>query len=242
MIPRINLLTLDDPVRPPSGIVYSTSPQKAEGENEVSYFTKGPALEIVFAELAGCTLATEVGLVVPDVAACVWSEEVLAGSADVKFDRDASHWLGRRERVVNFGDLFDAIVADIWLANEDRNMGNVLARSAIGRQVEFVFIDFEKSATLRPSPIIRSNMLEPRQLWPTSELGQALGAIRPPHPPQHIIQRIRTLSEARCSEIIHDAVEAIGIEVPWEENSIQALMGRAGRIQQLAEEVWRAIR
>lgn len=241
MIPRVNLLTLDDPVKSPFGVVYSTSPRRAEGENEVSYFTKGPALEIAFAEIAGCTLAREVGLLVPDVATCVWGEEVLAGTAHVKGDRDASHWLGRRQRVVNFESLFDAIVTDIWLANEDRNMGNVLARRTRDNQVEFVFIDFEKSAALRPEPLIRTTMLNPRQLWPTSELGQALRAIRPPHPPQHIIQRIRALSQDRCSEIIRDVVAAIGIPVPWEDNSIQSISNRAGRIQQLAEEVWQVI-
>src|SRR6266566_343750 len=96
MIPRTNLATFDDPVRSPIGIVYSTNPRRAEAENEVSYFIKGPDPEIVFAEIAGCTLAREVGLPVADVAACCVNGGTYAGSARVRDAiRQVGPWMDR---------------------------------------------------------------------------------------------------------------------------------------------------
>jgi hypothetical protein len=241
MIARINLLTRDVPVRSPLGIVYSTEPVAAEGENRVSYITKGPSVEVVFAELVGCTLAREVGLPVPDVAAASWDGETYAAVARVEADRDVDHWLGRPQRVSNFADLFSAVVVDIWLANADRNMGNILGKQKEDKQIEFVLIDFEKSTALRPQPTVRSTLVEPRELWPTAQLGQALRALRPPHPPRETIDRIHSLAPERCSEIIQDFVAEIEPRVSWGDDSVHAIMTRADRIHLLAEEVWQAV-
>jgi hypothetical protein len=242
MIPRTDLLTRDVPVEAPEGIIYSTSPVTAEGVDQISYFTKGPELEIVFAEIAGCALAKEVGLPVGDVAACVVDEDVWAGSVGV---RDAIRyigpWLSRPQKIINFNDLFDSIVVDVWLANKDRNIGNVVGKPRVGSSsIELVFIDFEKSATLRPNPTVLSTMLEPRLLWPSGELGEALRVGRPLHPPVAIVRQINQVTEERCAQIIAEVVTAIGSPVEWQENSVHALIQRASRIQQLAEEVWRA--
>ncbi len=64
------LLTIDDPVIAPKGLVYSTAPRRAEGDNGRSYFIKGDNNETVFAEIAGCILADAVGLPVPAIALC----------------------------------------------------------------------------------------------------------------------------------------------------------------------------
>lgn len=241
MILRTNLLTKDVPVEAPEGIIYSTNPITAEGVNQVSYITKGPELEIVFAEIAGCALAKEVGLPVAEAAACVADQEVLAGSVEVMdCVRHIGPWLNRPHKVKNFQDLFDSIVVDVWLANKDRNIGNVVGKPRAGSSsIDLVFIDFEKSATLRPNPIVLSTMLDPKLLWPSGELGEALRRARPLHPPVGIVQQISKLKKERCAEIITEAVTAIGSPVEWQENSIHALMHRAGRVQQLAEEVWR---
>jgi hypothetical protein len=66
MISNTNLTTLDSTVSAPPGIVYSTNPRRAEGEDGYSYFVKGPATEIAFAEIAGCLFAAEAGLLVPE--------------------------------------------------------------------------------------------------------------------------------------------------------------------------------
>jgi hypothetical protein len=241
MIPRTNLLTRDVPVEAPEGIVYSTSPVTAEGVDLVSYFTKGPELEIVFAEIAGCALAKEVGLPVANVAACVVDEIVLAGSVGVPDAiRYIGPWLSRRQKITNFNDLFDSIVVDVWLANKDRNIGNVVGRPRAGSSsIDLVFIDFEKSATLRPNPTVLSTLLEPRLLWPSGELGEVLRATRPLHPPLGIVHQINQFTEELCGQIITEVVDAIGSPVEWRENSTHALLQRANRIKDLAEEVWR---
>ena len=56
-------------------------------------------------------------------------------------------------------------------------------------------IDFEKSKTLRPNPIIESGIVRPRALWPTSELGQILRENRPLHAPQQTVRPCLTLCE-----------------------------------------------
>lgn len=238
MIVRTNLITIDGPVQPPEGLVYSANPRRAEGEDGTAYFIKGPELEIVFAEMAGCALAREVGLPVPDVAACEFAGEVFVGTKKVDVVvRDIEPWLVRPQKVINFGDLFGTLVVDVWLANHDRNIGNVLPRPH-DRDVEFVFIDFEKSVALHPSPVTSSTMLEPRKLWPRGVLGDKLRAVRHLYPPMETIDRIRSTPSQRWSAIINEVVAAIGLPVTWDDDVVNALSKRAGRIQKLAEEVW----
>ncbi len=80
----VDLLTMDGRVCPPRGMVYSTNPHRAEGKDGHSYFVKGPDVEVVFAELAGCTLAAAVGLPVPPVATCAYDGNLYAGSRKVE--------------------------------------------------------------------------------------------------------------------------------------------------------------
>jgi hypothetical protein len=199
-------------------------------------------LQVVFAEIAGCSLAREVGLIVPEPNACEFSGDTFAGVARVVVaDRDLSYWLKRPHKVINFNEIFNAVVVDIWLANSDRNMGGVLARPTQDGKAEFVFIDFEKSATLRLHPIVSSSILDPRTLWPSDLLGTELRAIKPLSPPQVMIDQIQLCTQERCAEIIHDVVHAIGCLVPWEEDTIIALSRRAQNIQKLTEEVWSTV-
>src|SRR5207244_2350028 len=76
----------------------------------------------------------------------------------------------------------NAVAVDVWLANTDRNIGNVLARPRSDKKFELVFIDFEKSLTLRPFPVILSN-IQPGKLWPTGDLGHEIRAKKTLVPP-----------------------------------------------------------
>ncbi|HEX3105334.1 MAG TPA: hypothetical protein VHQ22_12875 [Terriglobales bacterium] len=135
------LMTLDSHMSAPSGIVYSTNPRKAEAVNGKTYVVKGPELDTVFAELAGCMLAAAVGIPVPPVAVCVANDEKLAGSENVEQSfRDASVPLRRPAKVVNLVDLYNVIVVDCWLGNTDRNLGNVLASSVSDGGVELGYL------------------------------------------------------------------------------------------------------
>jgi len=49
--------------------------RQRRGKTGYSYFIKGPEAEVAFAKLAGCSLAREVGLTVPEVAVCRFGTE-----------------------------------------------------------------------------------------------------------------------------------------------------------------------
>jgi hypothetical protein len=185
----VNLTTLDGAVAEGTGLVYSTAPQRAVGDDGGDYFVKGPDREVVFAELAGCVLANAVGLTVPSVRACQVAGEFLAGSRLVSNIRMIAPFLDQRQRVSNFEDVFDAVVVDIWLGNTDRNMGNIIGNRLKSGLIEFVFIDFEKSVTLRRFPTINSAGILDRDLWPRYELGDKLRRHKPPVAPRAMMDR-----------------------------------------------------
>lgn len=239
MVPRVNLVTFDDLVIPPPGVFYSTNPHRAEGENGVPYFVKNTEVDVVFAEIVGCRLAQEVGLPVADVAACIHNDGMYAGSAKVREAiRHIDPWLAHPEKVLNFADLFNVIVVDTWLANNDRNIGSIVGRPRHNDTIEVVFIDFEKSVTLHPSPLTLSPMVEPGDLWPRGTLGSELHTRKPLIPPGRIIERIRLVTRQRCDELIAEALQAMDSPVDWADGSAQALAHRAQHIQRLAEDVW----
>jgi len=233
----VDLVTLDARIGGDSGLVYSTNPQKAIGADDESYVVKGPELEVVFAELSGCVLANAAGITVPTVRACRFADEVWAGSREVSGVRLVEPWLRRPRSAVNFPEVFAAVVVDVWLGNVDRNMGNIIGDPDGGDKVELVFIDFEKSVTLRPTPLIKSGMIDPRELWPSNELGRLLMSSRPLLPPEDTILRIMELDEVACSRLIQPVCDALG-GVHWSENSIDVLARRARQIRSLTEGVW----
>jgi hypothetical protein len=233
----VGLATLDDKIGGDSGVVYSTSPKKAIGADDESYIVKGPDPEVTFAELAGCILANAVGITVPTVRACKFANLMLAGSREVSNIRVVEPWLGKPNKVVNYSEIFSAIVVDVWLGNTDRNMGNVIGSSVEKDKIEFVFIDFEKSATLRRHPLILATMIEPRQLWPSNQLGNCLNNCKLIHPPSEMINRIEAVDAGTCRTLLEPVVEALN-GIDWAENSIESLMRRASKIRELAEEVW----
>lgn len=233
----VDLLTMDDRVCPPPGVVYSTDPHRAEGEDGHSYFVKGPDVEVVFAELAGCTLAAAVGLPVPPVATCAYDGNLYAGSRKVEV-RDFKPLLKSGTRIQNAADLYNMIVVDVWLANPDRNLGSLVGTQLGHGNVELLCIDFEKSVVLRRNPLIQTSMVGPRQIWPSGELGTTLRQDKPLFPPVSILNAIEAFTLARCQEIL----KPISIAVPaatWAEDSVFALSRRGEAIRTLAEEVWR---
>jgi hypothetical protein len=235
----VELLTLDDIVGAGTGLVYSTEPRRAQGLDGEDYFVKGPDREIVFAELAGCLLATAVGLPVAPVAACSLGGQQYAGSRRVAdIGRAVAPWL-RPGRVSNFETLYSCIVVDAWLANTDRNLGNVLGRSSGKGTAELVMIDFEKSATLRPFPRTRTPTIAPAQLWPTNELGRLLRNHRPMHPPTQPMQRILELAETQdaIKGIVDSVLQRIG-PIDWSDDSVATLVWRGTRIEKIGNEVW----
>lgn len=241
MLSTVDLAALGARISAPSGIVYSTDPRIGICPAGRRYFTKGPDEEIVFAELAGCLLAEQVGLPVAAVSVCVFGGEKHCGSHKVAdLGRDVMPWLKTPELVTNFGDLYAAVVVDCWLANEDRNLGNVLATAQGKGKVSLVMIDFEKSRALRPSPTISSTMVDARNLWPRGDLGALAKAFKPMVPPAPILQRITAIADkpGAIDEILQ-AVTSAYKPVGWSADTVAALTHRGRHIGDIAEDVWR---
>jgi hypothetical protein len=234
---KVELLTMDEEVTSGTGLVYSTSPRTALDSDGETYFVKGPDIQTVFAELAGCVLAHAVGLTVPCAKACQFSNQIFAGTRSVSTFRMIEPYLRKPARALNHGEVFEAVVVDTWLANPDRNLGNIVGCPGADGKMEFVFIDFEKSTALRPSPRTRSTMIEAQELWPSDQLGNLLLDCKPLIIPMRTLQSIEQMTEDECNLLIQPISEVLG-GVEWAADCAAALSWRARRIRQLAEEVW----
>ncbi|ADW67347.1 hypothetical protein [Granulicella tundricola] len=232
------LRSLDGVVGEDSGLIHSTRPERATGYDGLSYFVKGPELEIVFAELTGCILANAVELPVPCARVCSFQGNLLAGTRKISQVRAAiDMFISSPRLVTNHETLYDAAVVDVWLANYDRNMGNIVGTPNGGSKIDFVFIDFEKSIVLRQYPNMLAAQRAPRDFWPSEDLGRLMSERKPLFPPPGIMSRIRGMNENRCLEISAEVADALG-GVPWHEDTAFVLAARAANIERLTREVW----
>ena len=230
---------MDGRVIGPTGIVFSNAPETATGSDGNTYYVKGWDSEVAFAEVVGCLLAAEAGLRVPTAAVCSFSGQLCAGVVEVERPiRTIAPWLANAHSIVNRYDLYAVIAVDTWLANDDRNMGNLVGSPADDGRIVISMIDFEKSKTLRRNPTIESAGVGPRALWPTSELGNLLRQTKPPLPTD-VIRRIEAVTRQRIEAIVRPVAEDLPF-VDWSDSSIDVLANRAERIRGLLEEVWRA--
>jgi hypothetical protein len=230
------LTTIDDPVVPPTGLIYSTSPRRAEGSDGHSYFIKGGDRETIFAEIAGCILANAIGLPVPAVALCEFEGEQFAGSKDLRGIRDVSPWLRRRDKIENVSDLLSIIAVDTWIGNRDRNWGNLIGEPSTGERIRVFFIDFEKSVALRPLPLMSAAEIRSDALWPSGELGTVIRGWGFLHPPQDTIRKISEFNAEHCWQLLAPIANAIGVD--WLDGSTETLARRATHILNLVEGVW----
>ncbi len=233
----VPLATIDADVISGTGVVYSTNPKRAVGEDSADYFVKGPEVNIVFAELAGCVLANAVGLTVPCAKMCTVGIHKLAGTRLISQFRDIGPWLAHRSKVRNISEVYECIVVDIWLGNTDRNMGNIVVSPCENGYVDFVFIDFEKASALRQYPTTQTAMIAPKDLWPSGELGSRLRSQRPLFPPPNILRRIGDFQPHICRSLIEAVAGALD-DVSWANDTIDTLLKRARLIEKLAGEVW----
>jgi hypothetical protein len=190
--------------------------------------------------VVGCLLATEAGLRVPAAAVCTFNGQLCAGVAEVEHPiRMIAPWLVNVNGIVNRNDLYAVIAVDTWLANDDRNMGNLVGTPADDGRIVLSMIDFEKSKTLGRNPTMASAQVEPRRLWPTGELGTLLKHTKPAVPPADTIRRIEAMTRPRIEAIISPVADELPF-VDWRDNTIDVLARRAEHIRALLEEVWRA--
>ena len=220
------------------GKVFSTGPEVAIGEDGRTYYIKGQNEATAFSEVAGCRLAAATGLCVPAASICSLGDDLYAAVESVPgAQRNIRPWLRDLKRINNSSDLFSVIAVDTWLANDDRNMGNVVGSSLGDGRIDIFMIDFEKSRTLGPNPFIGSGSVDPKRLWPRDELGDILRLIRPATTPRTVLNRIKDFSRHEISEI----VLPLAAELPfldWQDSSVEVLFRRAQIIDSLVEAVW----
>jgi len=219
--------------------VYSTSPQSWDDADGGSYVVKGPDPGIVVAECIAYRLASFLQISVP-----LCSLAKIAGQADHYFAsrklnamRDASPWLRGRARH-HMTALATIVVFDIWIANKDRNYGNVLVdQSASGEGVELIAIDFEKAMTLRSRhPMTETPTVRPRDLWPSEDLGRLMEGTPIP---QGAVARISQLPTTAVEHAVQAVSFHLGDLYTWGEATVQVLSSRQKRVRALVEEVWR---
>jgi hypothetical protein len=177
IIPEV-LLISERPMCAPKDMVYSTNPRLAFDSNGHSYCIKGDNdIEIVLSELIGHVLAGFLGIPVPDYAVGRFKgtgPPYFCSSIIEDAFRDVEAHL-KTNRIADLEVLAKVILLDIWIANNDRNIGNFLGRPRpdVGSGfIGLVAIDFEKSLTVRSkAPLIQLPALPAGAFWPRGVLG-----------------------------------------------------------------------
>jgi hypothetical protein len=227
------------PVHAPLGLIYSTGPRELTATDGNAYIIKGPEPSLVFAEYAAYELAAIVGVPVPEHALCMLPGD----GGDVYF---ASR--KKRLRLDPTGSWAHGVVAnremlsttaafDVWIANTDRNLGNIVGEPlGSDGQVQWFAIDFERAESLRGRLDLFAVMgIDPRRMHPHEQLG--------------VFCRSGPIPLATCERIADSASSVIEIigeweadlllpRIDWAERSATVLRQRAHRIHSLVQEAW----
>lgn len=238
---RIVLREAPVPVTPPNGLVYSTNPQVAAGEDGQDYFLKGPNTQIAFAELASYELANLVGLAVPPHAVCLYEGELYFGSRGMWQRQVPDDWLRAPDRIVNPGIVADTIAFDVWIANPDRNIGGFVGEPISQREsplLRVLAIDFEKSHVLRGTPSVQLTTIAPNLCKPH---GLLAGICSELSFPEGFCRRIAAVDEDKIADCIRQSIMAMNMpSIDWTEGSIRILTKRSRNIRPLVKEAWDA--
>ena len=235
----IKLASIEEPVIGEPGKVFSTAPEVAIGEDGKTYYIKGRNNPTAFSEVVGCRLAGAVGLLVPAASVCSLNGELYGGVESVpKAQRNVRPWLRDLHRINNSADLFSVVAVDTWLANDDRNMGNLVGSPLGDGRIDVFMIDFEKSRTLARNPFTGSGSLGPEKLWPRDELGQLLRGVRPKTCPVQVLDSIKRMELRHISDVVMPVAGELPF-VDWHMDSIEVLSRRAQNIVRLVEDVWK---
>ncbi len=243
-IPIVRLVIDEGPVCSPGGeIVYSTGPRSWVDEQNVSYVVKGPDPAVVVAEAVGYLLARLVGLAVPQFALGVRAGlgHLYFASRKLLVARDITHLL-RRHQSPTLDAIRRIVAFDVWIGNQDRNMGNLLVapddpEETGGVTQPIVAIDFEKAVAIREQhAIMASASVPPTTLWPRAGLGETL---RGGHPPRAMIDRISDVSDIEIETAVTSVERVVeAFTSAWASSVVQALRRRRKALPELLAEVW----
>lgn len=137
----------------------------------------------------------------------------------------------------NPGMLADAAALDVWIANDDRNLGNLVGGPAVDPGlIRLYAIDFEGSAVLRGEKDRFSIMTtHPRTLLPSEPL---LPLCRRQPIPSRVCDFIADWSEP-LEPIANEWLADLALpRLDWCEQASAALTMRAERIHTLVKEAW----
>jgi hypothetical protein len=243
VIPEVSLAVRGGPVCAPCNIVYSTAPFSALDSAGKSYFVKGEDdPRVVLAEVLGHILAGMVKIPVPDYAVGKFTgtgAPVFASAVVDNVMRDVSIWI-RRGKVKDLDTLPRIIALDVWLANNDRNMGNILGRSVDSEEVEIelVAIDFEKSAVVRSKyPLTEIPRIPPKAFWPRDELGKICRAHLKWNP--NYLDLFQAVSDGQIEQAVSAGVAAVGgLDASEQDGLLHVLKRRRDNLKTLVSEVW----
>lgn len=203
---------------------------------------KGPDHQVVFSETIAYELAATVGLRVPAYGLChvPWGDGIYFASEKLGH-RHSLELLWPTEKIANRELLSQVIVFDIWIANIDRNIGNLVYDSFVdGSETRLIIyaIDFEKSEVLRGDKdrfTIEALPLE--NMWPRETLGKLCNGLPVPY---EFCTRIESITEDEVATAFGVWEDDLGLpRIEWSERARSHLMSRARRIRNLVHEVWR---
>lgn len=228
-------------VENPLGIVYSTAPQTGLTLNGHNCIVKGHSDPgIVLREAVAYALADEVGVPIPQgILVSTLHDHLLFGSIIIEGPRDVEPFL-KGGRVSNWDKLIDIVTFDIWICNDDRNIGNLVGRSPVASSpgaIDIVAIDFEKSEVLgSKTPTVTVPMVPPESLWPKPPLGSFLSGSKPS---EGVMQNYSDIDENLLVSIIAPIQQRLGVEPEWTQSVSRLLAARAKNIGRLIGEVWK---
>lgn len=222
------------PVTPPKGLVYSSAPRSSLGKDGHEYITKGPDPNIVVPEALGYLLAAEVGLRVPDFGfARIGDDPPLFATRKVPHAlRDVIPFVG-----VDFlDDGFFAMLAafDMWVANTDRNAGNLIGQE-IDNSLRIFAIDFGRAMALHAPVLLRPDV-KPRDCRPHDLAVETF--IRQHKGVAEAANRIQLVPRTVIASYI-DLVARFVSEFSWGDHTLKVLLHRQRDLLLLLQEVWK---
>jgi len=232
----INLSSIEDAVQGEPGKVYSTAPRIAVDEDGKPDMAKASIAARHSPKSRAAVLQQWLVYLVPNADIGNFQGELYAAVEEVPYaDRNIEPWL-KSQRILNPNTLFEVIAVDTWLANDDRNMGNLIASVSQGMAMVYM-IDFEKSRALMELPFTGVSAVDTKQFWPTGDLGKTLRARRPSEFPAGIIADIGRMSDQHIRDIIQPVAEDLN-KPDWFPDSVEVLVRRGRQIDKLVKEVW----
>ncbi|MBA4388677.1 MAG: hypothetical protein C0404_11900 [Verrucomicrobia bacterium] len=243
LFPRVVDLVERVAISTPPRLVYSTQPFAGMCSDGKVYIIKGASDQmIVRAEASAYVLAQLVGVSVPEwsfVSAPGHADHPLFGSRIVSGPRDISPWLNND--IERYSDVLAQIITfDMWVANTDRNLSNLVGRNCAAQTdgyIDIVAIDFEKSVTVRSTtPRIALGSITPHSLWPRELLGRMVCGR--PRPQNDWVANIAGNSALDLAPALQEVQIALSLEDSWLTDITDILAHRATRVPMMVEEVW----